>query len=106
MMRNIHFFNLKEGADEASVFDSLDVIIKQYTLERGCVDRRTLRLIDAHEGGEEVDAPQYMNESWWPDVETAMAAFSQEQQTPEFSEAVRKMREQIEIVRTVRYEEI
>ena len=105
MMRVIHFFNIKEDADKEQVLHFFTTVMKDHTMTRGCVERRTLKLLDAHEEGEAVSAPQYINESWWPDVETSMAAFSQDQQTPEFSEAAKKTFEQIEMVRTVRYEE-
>ena len=47
MMRNIHFFNLKEGADEKRILRLLDGAIKDHTMARGCIERRTLKLLDA-----------------------------------------------------------
>ena len=64
MMRNIHFFNLKDGADEESALHFINVTLKEHAMAHGCIERRTLKLIDAREGGEEVDGPQYMNGSW------------------------------------------
>ena len=103
MMRNIHFFNLKEGADEKRILGLLDGAIKDHTMARGCVERRTLKLLDARAGGEAAESAQYMNESLWPDKETADAAFTKEEATDEFRAAVDEAFQNIEMVKSVRY---
>ena len=102
-MRNIHVFNLKEGADEKRILGLLDGAIKDHTMARGCVERRTLKLLDARAGGEAAESAQYMTESLWPDKETANAAFAKEEATDEFRAAADEAFQHIEMVKSVRY---
>jgi hypothetical protein len=64
MLRNIHFFNLKPGVDEATALAVLDGDVVEYAKSHGCIERRTWKLLDAHPDG---SAPAlYLNEALWP----------------------------------------
>ncbi len=41
MLRNIHFFNLKPGVDEATALAALNGDVAEYTKSLGCIERRT-----------------------------------------------------------------
>jgi hypothetical protein len=95
MMRNIHYFNLSSGADERRAIELWD----------GCIERRTLKLYDSRKD-EEIGGPfepaQFMNESLWPDIETAVTCWSQEK-TPELIAAHNELKPMIIMMGGVRY---
>ena len=106
MMRNIHFFDLAPGADEGRAIELCDGALAEYSLARGCIERRTLKLYDVRkaEGADTdpVEPTQFMNESVWPDVETATACFAQDP-TPEFTAALEELQTLIVMKGGVRY---
>lgn len=102
MLRNIHFFNIKEGADEARMRHMLDVELAENAATFGCIERKTWRLLDAHAGGKAIAAAQYMNESLWPSQAEA-DAFSRAASGPEVKAWLDELMGGIEIVQTVRY---
>ena len=75
--------------------------IDRYFLANGCQERRTLRLHDARSGGQPAESALYINESLWPDLETAEGVTGN--LPDDIREAVRQLRELIDLVKTVRY---
>lgn len=47
MVRVIHFFNLKPGADEAQMLRLVDQGLREITKPYGCLERKTWKLLDA-----------------------------------------------------------
>ena len=106
MMRNIHFFNLSSGADERRAIELWDGALAEFALARGCIERRTLKLHDSRKdegsGNGSFEPAQFMNESLWPDIETAVACWGQEK-TPEFIAAHNELKPMIIMMGGVRY---
>ena len=106
MLRNIHFFDLSSGADERRAIELWDGAIAEFALARGCIERRTLKLYDSRKdetsGEGSVPSAQFINESLWPDVETAMACWGQEK-TQEFTTAQEELQSMIVMMGGVRY---
>jgi hypothetical protein len=102
MLRNIHFFHFKPGADQERVLRLMDHDLAEYARSMGCIERRTWRLLDAHSGGEPTTAADYMNESLWPDQETA-DAFGRAARSETVQQLMDEILANIEIERTVRY---
>ena len=75
MMRIIHFFKLKPGASEKRLIELSTGELAEYLLAHGCVERRTMKLLDAEGRSERADP--YLQEALWPDPETADRAMSQ-----------------------------
>jgi hypothetical protein len=102
MLRNIHFFNLKEGTDEGRMHDLMDEKLAEYAAQFGRIEHKTWKLLDAHAHGQPVEAATYMNESLWPSQKEA-AAFSRAERPPEVREWWDEMLNGGEVVLTVRY---
>ena len=106
MMRNIHFFDLAPGADERRVIILWDGVLAEYALAHGCIERRTLKLYDSRKaegaGTAPIEPAQFMNESVWPDVETANAVVA-EKKTREFTAAWEDLQTMIIMKGGVRY---
>jgi hypothetical protein len=73
MLRVIHFFNLKPGADEERVLPLLNNDLADHTIRHGCLERRTLKLLDADGQGQPVPAASYLNEALWPSLQVSDA---------------------------------
>jgi hypothetical protein len=102
MLRNIHFFRFKPGADKERILRLMDHDLAEYARSMGCIERRTWRLLDARSGGEPTTASDYMNESLWPDQETA-DAFGRAARSETVQQLMDEILANIEIERTVRY---
>ena len=106
MMRNIHFFDFAQGANEERVLELWDGVLAGFALARGCKERRTLKLYDIRKADgvdtDPIEPAQFMNESVWPNVETSMACFAQEP-TPEFNAAREELQKMIIMKGGVRY---
>jgi len=105
MMRNIHYFNLSSGGDEKRAIELWDGALVEFALAHGCIERRTLKLCDSRkdEGiGGAFEPAQFMNESLWPDIETAVACWGQEK-TPELIAAHNELKLMIIMMGGVRY---
>ena len=76
MMRVIHFCNLKQNVDIKEALHLLEEVEK-YLESKGCIERRTLKLLDARAGGNLVESAEYINESLWPGKAEAAAAFKE-----------------------------
>jgi hypothetical protein len=100
MMRNIHFFNLKDGVDREVALGKFAEIDK-YLLENGCRERRTFRLYDAHSRGEPAESAEFINESLWPDLETAQRVTGSLPDSTK--ETIKQLTELVDLVKTVRY---
>jgi len=68
MLRNIHFINIKPGADEERMLYLLNHEYAEYAKTFGCIERKTWKLLDAHhlDLGEPAESATYLNESLWP----------------------------------------
>jgi hypothetical protein len=104
MLRNIHFFHFKPGADQERILHLMDQDLAEYARSMGCIERRTWRLLDAHSGGEPTTAADYINESHWPDQKTA-DAFGRAERPETVQQLFDEIFANIEIERTIRYVE-
>jgi hypothetical protein len=102
MLRNIHFFNIKSGADEARMLSLMDHELAEYAKTFGCLERKTWKLLDARAAGEPVQAATYMNESLWPSRKEA-DAFTKAKRPADVMEWWSELVVGTEIVKTVRY---
>ena len=101
MLRNIHFFNIKPGADEERILYLLDHELVALAKTYGCIERKTWKLLNARAGGQPAESAAYMNESLWPSQEAA-DAFSRVDRS-KLDEWHGEMMSGIEVVKTVRY---
>ena len=102
MMRVIHFFNFKPGVDKTKALRMLEEVEK-YLESKGCIERRTLKLLDAKVGGKKVESSEYINESLWPGKAEAEAAF--EKMPADIRETMREYQDQVDVEKSVRYVE-
>lgn len=73
MVRVIHCFKLKPGADEAQMLALVNQGLRDLTRAYGCLDRKTWKLLDANAQGQPAPVAVYMNEALWPNREAADA---------------------------------
>ena len=102
MLRNIHFFNIKEGADEKRVLQLLDNEIVELAKTFGCIERKTWKLLDARSHGQSVKSAAYMNESLWPSQKEA-DAYSHAERPEEIRKWLDELLNGVDVVKTVRY---
>ena len=102
MLRVIHFYNIKEGADKERLQHIADNEMKEYAERFGCIRRKTWKLLDARAHGQPAEAAMYMNESLWPSQKQA-DTFSHAERPPDVREWWDEMMSGSEIVLTVRY---
>ena len=102
MLRNIHFFNLKEGADAERILGLVNNELAAYAGQFGCIERKTWKLLDARAHGQPAEAARYLNESLWPSQKEA-DAFSHAERPEEVKKWLDELRIGIDIVKTVRY---
>ena len=102
MLRNIHFFNIKPGADEARILYLGDHELVEYSRTYGCLERKTWKLLDAHAGGQPVESATYLSEALWPSQEAA-DAFSRAERPEDVKKWWKELVDGLEIVKTVRY---
>ncbi len=106
MLRNIHFFNIKPGADEQRMLHIMDHEFAEYTKTFGCIERKTWKRLDATarpQGQRQAaQSAAYMNESLWPGEKEANA-FKNAERPEEIREILEEMRNGIEFEKTVRY---
>ena len=102
MLRNIHFFNIKPGADEKRILYLMDVKWAESAKSFGCLERKTWKLLDAHAGGQVAESAMYMNEALWPSQKAA-DAFTQAERSEEEEKLIKEWRQSTDIVKTVRY---
>ena len=105
MLRNIHFFNIKPGADEERVLHLLDNEIAEYARTFGCIERKTWKLLNAISQGEPAQSAAYMNEALWPSQKEADAFTRGIQEGPpeEVKKAFTELRAGVDIEISVRY---
>jgi hypothetical protein len=102
MLRNLHFFNIKPGVDEARILYLWDHVVAEYARSRGCIERRTWKLLDVRAGGEQTQAALYLNEALWPSQQAA-DAFGQTEMPAEVRKAIDELFSGIESHRNLRY---
>jgi hypothetical protein len=102
MLRVIHFYNLKEGADKERMQHIADHEYAEYAKQFGCIRRKTWRFLDARAGGQPAESPEYMTEALWPSLKQA-EAFTHADRPEEVREWWDEMRAGIQIVKSVRY---
>jgi hypothetical protein len=102
MLRNIHFFNIRPGADEKRMLYILDHDVAEYAMTFGCIERRTLRLLDATSHGQPAQSAAYINESIWPSRKEA-DAFTYSDPPEDTQRVLRDLLDGIEVEKTVRY---
>lgn len=71
MLRIMHFFNIKPGADEARMFHLINHGLLGYTRAYGCLERKTWTLVDATAQAIPAAAAAYVNEALWPSQKAA-----------------------------------
>ena len=71
MVRVIHFFNLKPGADEAQMLALVNQGLLEITKFYGCLERKTWKLLDANAQGQPTPVAAYLNEALWSSQEAA-----------------------------------
>ena len=87
MYRNIHLFRLKAGQSEERMFELIRGEWGNYLLSNGCIERRTMKLLDAR--GRSTEEHPYMSESLWPDLETP------ERINSEMPDDIRKLQDEL-----------
>ena len=102
MIRVIHFFNLKPGADEAQMLRCVNEELRDLTRAYGCLDRKTWQLLDANIQGQPAPIATYMNEALWPS-QAAVDAFAEAVHAGMASAFFAYAHSGIETVLTVRY---
>jgi hypothetical protein len=102
MLRNIHFFNIKPGADAKRILTFLDHELVEYAKTFGCIERKTWKLLDARTGGRPVESAAYMNESLWPGQKEA-DAFTQAERPEEVKGWLDELFGGMETTKSVRY---
>lgn len=102
MVRIIHFFNLKPGADEAQMLALVNQGLLEITKFYGCLERKTWKLLDANAQGQPTPVAAYMNEALWPSQEAA-DTFARAVRDGEAKAFFAEAHSGIETVLTVRY---
>ena len=102
MLRNIHFFNLKPGADRERILSLIDHNLAEYAKSRGCIERKTYRLLDARSQGQPTDAAEYLNEALWPSQKEA-DAFNMADAPDAMKRVYEEIQGGIEVEKSVRY---
>jgi hypothetical protein len=102
MLRNIHFFNIKPGADEKRVLHLVDYELAEYAKTFGCIERKTWKFLNASVKGQPAESAAYLNESLWPSQKEA-DAISQAERPEEIQKWWEELLLGIDIVKTVRY---
>jgi len=90
MVRVIHFFNLKLGADEEHLLRLVNQGLRDLTQPYGCLERKPWKLLDANAQGQPMPVAAYMNEALWPNQPAADAftyAVRDEKTKPFFAKA-------------------
>ena len=107
MLRNIHFFNIKPGADEKRILHLLDNEIAEYARTFGCLERKTWKFLSARSGPERqpTESAMYMNESLWPSQKGSDAFTQAIREAPpeEVKNTYDEMIAVMELEKTVRY---
>jgi len=102
MVRVIHLFNLKPGADEAQMLRLINQGLRDLTRAYGCLDRKTWKLLDTNAQGQPTPVAAYMNEALWPSQEAA-DAFAHAVRDGEANAFFAEAHRGIETVLTARY---
>jgi hypothetical protein len=102
MVRIIHFFNIKPGADEAQMLRLVNQGLRDLARPYGCLERKTWKLLDANAQGEPAQAATYLNEALWPNQQAA-DAFARATHNDEAKAFFAEVQSGIETVLTVRY---
>ena len=102
MLRNIHFFNIKPGADERRILHLLDNDLAEHARGFGCIERRTWKLLDARSCGQPAPSAMYMNEALWPSQQKA-DEWTRAERPEEIKKAFAEVLNGIEVEKTVRY---
>lgn len=102
MVRIIHFFNLKPGADEAQMLALVNQGLRDLTRAYGCLERKTWKLLDANAQGQPVPVAAYLNEALWPNQEAA-DTFAHAMRDGEAKASFAEAHSGIETVLTMRY---
>lgn len=102
MVRVIHFFNLKPGADEAQMLHLVNQGLRDLTRAYGCLDRKTWKLLDGNAQGQPTPMVAYLNEALWPSQEAA-DAFAHAVREGEAKTFFTEAHSGIETVLTARY---
>jgi hypothetical protein len=105
MLRNVHFFHFKPGADKERILHLLDHDLAEYARSYGCIERKTWRLLDAWSAGEPTTAADYINEALWPGQKEA-DAFAQSEKSEAMKQVLAEIFGAIDIEKTVRYVDI
>ena len=102
MLRVIHFYNIKEGADRERLQHIADNEMKEYAERFGCIRRKTWMFLDARKRGQPAESAAYMVEALWPSQKQA-DAFTHADRPEDVRAWWEEMMDGIELVKTVRY---
>ena len=106
MLRNIHYFSIKPGADAERMLHLLDNEFAAYSETFGCLERKTWKLLDVHNWDDAGQATPslgtYVNESLWPSQAEA-DAFTRASTTMNMTPATAELFSGVTIFLTVRY---
>lgn len=112
MLVNIHFFNIKAGADEKRMLHLLDKDLAEYAKTFGCIERKTWKRLDAYsyspgqpaQPAQPAQSAAYINVSLWPSKKEADAYTRAAREPPdEFKKVLVELFSGIEFEKTVRY---
>ena len=106
MLVNIHFFNIKAGADEKRMLHLGDKDVAEYAKTFGCIERKTWKLLNAYSysPGQPAQSAAYINVSLWPSKKEADAYTRAAREPPdEFKKVLVELFSGIEFEKTVRY---
>jgi len=114
MLRSIHFFSIKPGADEKRMLHLMDNEFAEYAKTFGCIERKTWKLLDSGSPSlsvqsetltlkwEPTRSAAYMNEGLWPSQKEA-DAFGNTELPADVKNFLDELFSGIEIENTVRY---
>jgi hypothetical protein len=102
MLRDIYFFNIKEGADEKRVLQLLSNEVVEYAKTFGCIERKTYKFLDARAQGQPAESAAYIDESLWPSQKEANA-FIRAERPEEIMKWLGELLDGVELVKEVRY---
>ena len=102
MLRVIHFYNIKEGADRERLQLIVDNEMKAYAEGFGCIRRKTWSFLDARELGQPAESTELITEALWPSQKQA-DTYTHAERTADVRAWWDELMAGIEVVKTVRY---
>ena len=103
MLRNIHFFNIKPGADEKRMLYLMNEMLGNHAKRLGCLERKTWKLLSSKTVEPSMGVATYMNEALWPSQKVADGFASAVSATDEERLGYEELYGGIELLQTLRY---